>query len=190
MKSTIVCALSGLTPTEEDQEILDEIDPQVSEDALSLNDLTDLPVGWMSIIVNYRAINAEHQDILLHKRAQIEQILANFPEEQRDDLEPSVSIQVDAQFAALEAQRKYRPTIVESQRLYIAPGDRAPGLMERIRNLFVGMGVELPDDGESPIESSTESPESEQPKLELVPTSSDPEDGGETTTRKWRRRRQ
>lgn len=189
MKSTITCALSGLTPTEEDQEILDEIDPQVSEDGLNLNDLTNLPVGWMSITVNYRAINAEHQDILLHKRAQVEQILTNFPEEQRDDLEPSIAIQVDAQFAALEAQRKYRPTIVESQRLYIAPGDRAPGLMDRIRNLFVGMGVEFPDDGEEPTEG-TPNTATEPPKLELVATSADPEDGGETTTKRRRRRRE
>jgi hypothetical protein len=190
MSKALVCALSGLTPTGEDLEILEELDPQESEDGLVLPKFTELPVGWMSVTIAYRSFNPNHQEILLHKAAQIRQILENFPEDQREDIEPSVAIQVEAQFAALEAQRKNRPTILEAQTLYIAPGDRAPGLLARIKELFGGLGVLLPDEEEEEVQEDGEAPSPETPQLTLV--QDDGEDGNKPTssqpTRKRRRK--
>jgi hypothetical protein len=179
MSKALVCALSGLTPTGEDLEILEELDPQESEDGLVLPKFTELPVGWMSVTIAYRSFNPNHQEILLHKAAQIRQILENFPEDQREDIEPSVAIQVEAQFAALEAQT-----------LYIAPGDRAPGLLARIKELFGGLGVLLPDEEEEEVQEDGEAPSPETPQLTLV--QDDGEDGNKPTssqpTRKRRRK--
>jgi len=190
MSKGIVCALSGLTPTEEDLEILEELDPQESEDGLVLPKLTELPVGWMSVTIAYRSFNPNHQEILLHKAAQIRQILENFPESDRENIEPSVTIQVEAQFAALEAQRKNRPTILEAQTLHIAPGDRAPGLLSRIKELFGGLGVLLPEDEDEEVTEGGEAPSQEMPQLTLV--QGDGEDGNKPAssqpTRKRRRK--
>ncbi len=144
MTTQVVCAISGLAPTEEDTDILSEIDP---------DDRKELPLGWVAITIEYRAVNEEYQKIALAKSALVSQILSGIPEDQREDAEDMVEIQIDAQFAALEAQKKNAPTILDKKTLYLAPADRSTELRAEIKKLFGILGITVPD----PVDDLAES---------------------------------
>jgi len=148
MTTQVVCAISGLAPTEEDTDILAEIDP---------DDRKELPLGWVAITIEYRAVNEEYQKIALAKSALVSQILSGIPEDQREDAEDMVEIQIDAQFAALEAQKKNAPTILDKKTLYLAPADRSTELRAEIKKLFGILGITIPD----PVDDMAENLESE-----------------------------
>lgn len=144
MTTQVVCAISGLAPTEEDTDILSEIDP---------DERKELPLGWVAITIEYRAVNEEYQKIALAKSALVSQILSGIPEDQREDAEDMVEIQIDAQFAALEAQKKNAPTILDKKTLYLAPADRSTELRAEIKKLFGILGITVPD----PVDDLAES---------------------------------
>lgn len=84
-----VCALSGA---------------EAEEDALveSTDEAGSLPVGWTKVTFQRRVVNPRWFDIQNAKEALVEVTLSQIPEEAREQMRPLVTIQIDAQFAALE----------------------------------------------------------------------------------------
>ena len=177
MNTPVVCAISGLAPTEEDVDILTEIDP---DDARK-----ELPLGWVALTIEYRAVNEEYQKIALAKSALVSQILSGLPEDQREDAEDMVEIQIDAQFAALEAQKKNAPTLLEKKTLYLAPSDRSTELRAEIKKLFGILGIAVPD----PVDDLAESLETQNSEAdaEADNTQIAENSGGEGRRRRRRR---
>ena len=88
--SDYVCALSGVEA--DDTELVEGSD-----------DLGDLPVGWTKITVQRRLLNPRWYEVQQAKGALVEVTLSQLPEEMREQMRPLITVQVDAQFAALEA---------------------------------------------------------------------------------------
>jgi uncharacterized protein related to proFAR isomerase len=89
----------------------------------------------------------------------LKQYLAQIPKADRKNARPFVAVQVDASFAALEAQEEYAETLVDTETVYIAPVDRVEGLGAAVAqfaaligvpvDLFASAGVEGDDGAEN-----------------------------------------
>lgn len=104
--SDYVCALSGVEADE--AELVDGSD-----------DLGDLPVGWTKITVQRRLLNPRWYEVRQAKEALVEVTLSQLPEEMREQMRPLITVQVDAQFAALEAS--IEEFVVDEDEVYVAP---------------------------------------------------------------------
>jgi hypothetical protein len=104
--SEYVCALSGVEP--DDDDIVE------SDDGAG-----DLPVGWTKVTFQRRLPNARFTEIQQAKAALVEVTLGQIPEEARDQMRPLVAVQVDAQFAALEANTD--EWVLDEEVVFVAP---------------------------------------------------------------------
>lgn len=104
--SEYVCTISGVEADEED--LVEGSD-----------DLGDMPVGWTKITVQRRLYNPRWLEVRQAKEALVEVTLAQLPEEARDQMRPLVSIQVDAQFAALESS--IEEFVLDEEEIFVAP---------------------------------------------------------------------
>lgn len=140
----IVCALSGVQATEEDHADTDEYQ----------GDDADIPEGWTKITITSRRGNPTWEAVQEVKEITAMQLLSQVPEEARASVEAAVMLQIEAQFAALEAKPEYARTLTDTTTLYIAPAERVDGLDVEIRGLCETLGIDpdrllaLDDDGE------------------------------------------
>lgn len=101
--SDYVCALSGVEP--DDDDLVEASD--------------DLPVGWTRITFQRRLPNPRYEEIQQAKAALVEVTLGQIPEEAREQMRPLVAVQVDAQFAALEANTE--EWVMDEEVIFVAP---------------------------------------------------------------------
>lgn len=101
--SDYVCALSGVEP--DDDDLVEATD--------------DLPVGWTRITFQRRLPNPRYEEIQQAKAALVEVTLGQIPEEAREQMRPLVAVQVDAQFAALEANTE--EWVMDEEVIFVAP---------------------------------------------------------------------
>lgn len=120
------CAISGT---------MSEASLQSDKDGLE-----GLPPGWTKLTVEHREVNMRWLAIRDLKSAMIDNIIKNFPEEQRDIQRFAVSLQIDAQFAGLEAATPIYESTKEI--VYLAPREAAPGIREIIDSLRDQLGLE------------------------------------------------
>jgi len=104
--SDYVCALSGVEA--DDADLVEGND-----------DLGDLPVGWTKITVQRRLLNPRWYEVRQAKEALVEVTLAQLPEDVKEQMRPLITVQVDAQFAALEAS--IEEFVVDEDEVYVAP---------------------------------------------------------------------
>ena len=140
MGRRIICAISGVALTEDDEAVLDELTPS--------DEAPELPVGWTRITMENRMINPNYEAIQYVKAGLIAQVLAQMPPEQREYAEEGVAIQFDAQFAALEARPDNVATQLNKIEVYIAPVDRVQGLDKELEKIFAVLGIEVTNDSE------------------------------------------
>ena len=126
--SELVCALSGEEP---DTETLVEDE----------NDEFDgMPEGWTKITFERRYLNPRVREIRQAKRMLVNAALSQMPEEAREDMLPFVTIQIDAQFAALEQATP--DFLVERESVYVSdPADNRL-VAEEYNNLRSTLGLE------------------------------------------------
>lgn len=134
----IVCAISGVTLNEDDESVLETLE--------FTDGAAELPVGWTRITVENRVLNPSYEAIQFVKAGLITQMLAQLPPHMQEDAEEAITIQYDAQFAALEAQPGNVPTLLNKVEVYLAPVDRVPGLEGEVERLFSSLGVALEND--------------------------------------------
>jgi hypothetical protein len=102
--------------------------------------LGTLPPGWTKFTVERRDINTKWLAIRDLKEAMVSNIIKQFPEEQRDIQGYAVALQVDAQFAALEAATAPYETVKEV--VYLAPRDANPAIKSVIDSMRDNLGLE------------------------------------------------
>lgn len=131
----IVCAISGVTLNEDDEAVLEEMSPS--------DETPELPVGWSKITIENRSLNPSYEAIQFVKAGLIQQILSQIPPDQHEDHEETVAIQIDAQFAALEARPDNVATLLSKIEVYVAPPERVPGLDKELEKVFAVFGLEV-----------------------------------------------
>jgi hypothetical protein len=107
MANEYVCALSGVEAEDEDLVLGGE------------DEVGDLPVGWSRITIQRRTVNPRWTEIQQGKAAMVEVTLMQIPEEAREQMRPLITLQVDAQFAALEGGTEEFTT--EDEVFFVAP---------------------------------------------------------------------
>lgn len=130
-----VCALSGAECDEDDLITSDVGDG-----------LGDLPVGWTQVTFARRIYNPKYAMIQRAKNALVEAALSQIPEEARDQTRPLISIQIDAQFASLEAQTDEYDTVIET--VHISPPEDSKIIAKEYFALRESLGLPMPEDEE------------------------------------------
>jgi len=130
--SEYVCALSGVEADEND--LVEGGD-----------DLGDLPVGWTKITVQRRLFNPRWYEVQQAKAALVEVTLAQIPEEAREQMRPLITVQVDAQFAALEAS--IEEYVVDADEVYVAPPESDKALAAEYFDIRDRLGLSNEDFG-------------------------------------------
>lgn len=125
-----VCSLSGVEAEEE--ELVDD-----AEDALG-----DMPVGWTRVTFQRRLMNPRWEEIQQAKEALVQIALTNIPEESREMATPAVTIQIDAQFASLEANTERYVTFDET--IYVAPPEMDRALAAEFYSVRERLGLPVP----------------------------------------------
>lgn len=133
LNTPFVCSMSGVVADEDD----------AVHDAPKGDVLGTLPVGWSRVTVERRLENARWDDIQQAKTTLVQMTLANVPEEHRGEAEPMIAMQVDAQFAALEAATDRYVTITEV--LYVAPPEDDAELAKEWFAIRQTLGLSIPD---------------------------------------------
>lgn len=153
-----VCALSGVAATEDEVEAGAGA-PTGDDD----DDFDGLPLGWYRITVERRMPSPQWELVQQVKRGIIERLLLQVPKEHRDQERVSVTIQIEAQFAALE--NRMEPVVVEADRVYVAPPERDKALRvewDKVRDVLGLAGRTEPEPKhEAAPEPTPEQPESE-----------------------------
>lgn len=125
-----VCSLSGVEAEEE--ELVDD-----AEDALG-----DMPVGWTKVTFQRRLMNPRWEEIQQAKEALVQIALSNIPEESREMATPAVTIQIDAQFASLEANTERYVTFDET--IYVSPPEMDRTLAAEFYAVRERLGLPVP----------------------------------------------
>jgi hypothetical protein len=121
MNNQFVCALSGIKVKEEEMEDV------------------DFPDGWIEVRLTRRYVNPKWDAIQYVKAGLVQQYLQGIPEDARDEQIMAISIQVEAQYSALEATcDKY---IDEEVTSYIANPDSNSALMAEYNKLRKMLGM-------------------------------------------------
>ena len=131
MITTYECAITGLT----------------AEGGES-GPLGQLPAGWFKVTFSRQILNPKWIAIQQLKEAMINNVLGQIPRaEDRKIQQLAVSLQVDAQYAALEGQTQ-RYIILEDT-IYTAPPESAGEILEAFNAIREPLGLEpLRDDEE------------------------------------------
>lgn len=125
-----VCSLSGVEPEEE--ELVEDAD-----DALG-----DMPVGWTRVTFQRRLMNPRWEEIQQAKEELVQIALSNIPEASREAATRAVALQIDAQFAALEANTDRYVTFDET--IYIAPPEMDRTLATEFYSVRERLGLPVP----------------------------------------------
>lgn len=141
------CSISGITA---------ESDIEHEKDGLG-----GLPAGWTRLTVERREVNMKWVAIRDLKAAMLENILKQYPDEQRDLQRLAIALQVDAQFAALEAATPPYETTKEV--VYLAPRDANPGIKTVIDGLRENLGLESLTYEDDDAEEEDEAPKPVEP---------------------------
>lgn len=129
-----ICSLSGVEAEEE--ELIDD-----AEDSLGA-----MPVGWTKVTFQRRLTNPRWEDIQQGKEALVQVAMSQIPEESREAALPVVTLQIDAQFAALEAQTE--PYVVFDEVIYIAPPEMDRALAAEFYSVRDRLGLPVPSDAD------------------------------------------
>lgn len=132
--SEYVCTISGVEA--DDEELVEGSD-----------DLGDMPVGWTKITLRRRLYNPRWLEVRQAKEALVEVTLSQLPEEAREQMHPLVSIQVDAQFAALEAN--IEEFVLEEEDVFVAPPESDKALAAEYFEIRDRLGLTNEGFGES-----------------------------------------
>jgi|TARA_R110000751_G_scaffold242845_1_gene343107 hypothetical protein len=157
----IVCSISGVALNEDDETVLEEMSPT--------DEAPELPVGWTRITLESRSLNPSYEAIQFVKAGLIQQILSQVPPDQHDEHEDAVAIQIDAQYAALEACPENVATLLNKVEVYVAPPERVPGLDKELEKVFAVFGLEVSQregDEDDDEEEEEDSESSDQTVLE------------------------
>ena len=133
--SEYVCALSGSEAEEED--ILSDREA---------DELGTMPLNWTRVTLERRLYNDRWIEIQQAKAALVEAALANVPEENHEVVRPMIALQIDAQFAALEAGIPKFETFSEA--VYIAPPEENKVLREDIFAIRETLGLPISEEHE------------------------------------------
>jgi len=134
MIDEIVCSLSGITPT--DETIM--FDPPKQPEYL--------PVGWIKVTIERKYPNPEWIKLQNVKKGLVEAALTQIPEEHRNLQRQNVELQVEAQYAQLEATEKYKMTVIDKETVFISPPEADEEIMEEYENLMELLGIDFEDD--------------------------------------------
>jgi hypothetical protein len=121
MFDDIYCALSGITPDEDDL-------------------FSDIPHGWMRVTVEKQVINPQWAAIQMVKKGLVESTLLQLPEEHRDLQRMTIEIQVAAQFHGYEDQ--FDQFITISEEVYISDPSKNSDVKEAWDSLAETLGLE------------------------------------------------
>ena len=137
--SEYVCTISGVEADEED--LVEGSD-----------DLGDMPVGWTKVTLQRRMYNPRWLEVQQAKEALVEVTLSQLPEEAREQMRPLISIQVDAQFAALEAS--IEEFALEEEEIFVSPPESDKALAAEYFEIRDRLG--LSNEGFGDADSSEE----------------------------------
>lgn len=110
------CVLSGLAPQASGEDEGDEF--------------SDLPNGWLKITVQRRVENPDWQLIQEIKKASVQQMMSQIPEDQIEEgVQRAIELQIDAQYVGLE-ERTGRYMVFEEIRYISDPSTSEPVAIE------------------------------------------------------------
>ena len=153
LQNQFTCAMSGIkSKLDEDDDI-------------------EFPDGWLEVKITRRFVNPKWDAIQYVKQGLIAQHLQNIPEEHREDQFLAITIQVEAQFAMIEAQTDQY--IEEEVTKYIANPDSNVALMAEYNKLRKMLGLKpeqaAPPEQPPQIEQAPQQPvQTEQPQKQAV----------------------
>jgi len=127
-----VCSLSGVEA--EDDDILDD----------ATDDLGAMPVGWTRVTFQRRLMNPRWEEIQQGKEILIATAVGQVPEENREGARVLVTLQIDAQFVALEtATERY---VTYDEVIYVAPPEMDRALATEFFAVRERLGLPVPSD--------------------------------------------
>lgn len=124
MKDDIVCALSGYTPSEEEE----------------ANELADLPDGWIEITVKRAFPNQRYMIVQQLKQQAVQMTLSQIPEEQREAAKFSIETQVNVNYHAYESSLKDYEQ--EEDVIYISPPENDDAVLKEYMKLSEMLGFD------------------------------------------------
>jgi hypothetical protein len=131
MSTDYGCSLSGVEA--DDTEVLEGSD-----------DLGTMPVGWTRVTFQRRLMNPRWEEVQQGKEALINVALSQVPEEHREDARVLIALQIDAQFATLEAGTdRYA---VYDEVIYVAPPEFDRTLATEFFAIRERLGLPTPSD--------------------------------------------
>jgi hypothetical protein len=143
--SDYVCALSGVEAEESDL-------------VSGGDDLGDMPVGWTKITIQRRLLNPRWYEVQQAKGALVEVTLSQLPDEMREQMRPLITVQVDAQFAALEAS--IEEFVTDEDEVYVAPPESDKALAAEYLDIRDRLGLD--NDGFGGEDEETDAEEGEE----------------------------
>ena len=124
-----------------------------------------LPEEWVKLTLETRYINPKWEAIQSVKQGLLQQTLSQVPEADQETQLVNIAIQVEAQYAQLEAvTEKFS---IEKEEIYISPPERDPTILSEVNKLrqIVGLApIEVEEQEEDDEATSQAAPSPEESK--------------------------
>jgi hypothetical protein len=132
MNDEIQCALSGITPTED----------EISYAALPSDDddVDTLPPGWSVVIIKRRLINPRWLRIQQRMQEQIQAVIEEAGADASGEDKETIQIDIEAMYSNLLINTP--ATVTQEEEVYLAPPERHPELPGALTQLAETLDIE------------------------------------------------
>tara|TARA_Y100000034_G_scaffold136418_1_gene212767 strand:- start:166 stop:711 length:546 start_codon:yes stop_codon:yes gene_type:complete len=107
--------------------------------------LDDLPPGWLQVSFKRRAVNPEYMALQQVKQSMVEGLMSQVPEDYPDEIVgmqfQAISMQVEAQFHAMESS--ISPYITYEEEVFVAPPESNDVVLEAVNEVRESFGLAL-----------------------------------------------
>jgi hypothetical protein len=124
MKGDFICALSGLSPSEEQED----------------NEVQGIPEGWIEVSVKRHFLNPRYVALQQLKDQMIQASLAQMPPEVRQEAAIAIELEVESKYIALET--KISEYITEEDSIYISPPENEGEILTAYKDLAENLGFD------------------------------------------------
>jgi hypothetical protein len=124
MKDDFICALSGLSPSEEQED----------------NEIKGVPEGWIEITVKRHFVNPRYVALQQLKDQMIQASIAQLPPEVRREAAIAIELEVEAKYSALES--KIKEHITEEDTIYVSTPENDGEILGAYKEMSENLGFD------------------------------------------------
>lgn len=153
MKGDFICALSGLSPSEDQED----------------NEVKGVPEGWIEVSIKRHFVNPRYIALQQLKDQMIQASLAQMPPEVRQEAAIAIELEVESKYIALET--RIPEYVTEEDTIYVSPPENEAEILAAYKELSENLSFDpllYEDEDEELEDTEVDDTQEVEPSEEVV----------------------